>query len=65
MIGTSGWFSSTTRCRRRGCQRGQQVLDGLDVAPPCGQPGLLDAAEMRDRRRNLEPAKVGARNRMP
>ena len=42
-------------------QRGEQVLDRLDRDRFARQAGLiLDAAEMRDRGRNLEPAQVGA-----
>ena len=42
-------------------ERGEQVLDGLDRHRFARQAGLiLDAAQMRDRRRNLEAAQVGA-----
>ena len=44
-----------------GGQRRQQVFDRLDRHGFAGQAGLiLDAAEMRDGRRNFKPAKIAA-----
>ena len=61
MIGTSGEFSSTmTLSMPSADERREQVLDRLDRDRLARQPGrILNSAEMRDRRRNLEAAEVG------